>query len=295
MLSHHPSPHQLAQLVGQEAVQLRPLPVYYPIEADAAAPPECVTLAVLDCETTGLDANADIIDLAVIVIHVDPATGLIRSMRPPRCSLNEPTQPIPPEITALTGIRDADVKGQAINVSAFAGDLAGADFIVAHNAAFDHAQVTRLIPGASSRPWLCSLHDVPWRNLGFESGMLRMLAVELGFSYRAHRAMADVLALLAILNSPLNHAGRSGTYFTELLSGARRERYLVKAVGSAYSTKDLLKAHGYRWDDQARVWWRMVDQDELDAERSWLSAHVYDGPCRARIDKLDPLRRFERS
>jgi DNA polymerase-3 subunit epsilon len=52
----------------------------------------------------------------------------------------------------------------------------------------------------------------------------------------------------------------------------------VKAFGSPFETKDKLKARGYRWDAEARVWSTAVKSAEaLDAESAWLKAQVYGG------------------
>jgi DNA polymerase-3 subunit epsilon len=62
-------------------------------------------LAVFDIESTGAVPRADrIIDLAVIRIHPD-------GHRDERCFRVNPGIPIPPESTAVHGIRDADVAG----------------------------------------------------------------------------------------------------------------------------------------------------------------------------------------
>jgi DNA polymerase-3 subunit epsilon len=46
-------------------------------------------------------------------------------------------------------------------------------------------------------------------------------------------------------------------------------------VGSAFRTKDVLRARGYRWNSQERVWWREVRDNELLAEQAWLATEVY--------------------
>jgi hypothetical protein len=59
---------------------------------------------------------------------------------------------------------------------------------------------------------------------------------------------------------------------------AENARTVVKAFGSPFETKDKLKARGYRWDSEARVWSTAVKSaEELEAEAKWLKAEVYGG------------------
>jgi hypothetical protein len=59
---------------------------------------------------------------------------------------------------------------------------------------------------------------------------------------------------------------------------AENARTIVKAFGSPFETKDKLKARGYRWDAEARVWYTAVKSAEaLEAEAEWLKAQVYGG------------------
>jgi DNA polymerase-3 subunit epsilon len=51
--------------------------------------------------------------------------------------LGKPGRPIPPEVTALTGITDAAVRGRRIDDARVAALAASASLVVAHNAAFD--------------------------------------------------------------------------------------------------------------------------------------------------------------
>lgn len=47
----------------------------------------------------------------------------------------------------------------------------------------------------------------------------------------------------------------------------------IEAKGTPFSSKDLLKARGYRWDAtlSKRVWWRVIREDELEAEQCWFA------------------------
>ena len=68
----------------------------------------------------------------------------------------------------------------------------------------------------------------------------------------------------------------------------------MRATGAPFESKDALKARGYRWDGDARVWHCTLASDEaLDAELAWLRAEVY-GSRRAQVEveALDALTRY---
>ncbi len=67
---------------------------------------------LLDTETTGLDARTDeVIELGMVKFDYLP-DGRIVGVRDAHSSFNEPSVPIPLEVTALTGISDEMVAGQ---------------------------------------------------------------------------------------------------------------------------------------------------------------------------------------
>src|ERR1700746_1582908 len=92
---------------------------------------------LLDVETTGLDQQKDeIIELGMVKFDYLP-DGRIASLRDVYASFNEPAEPIPLEVTALTGITDEMVAAQRIDDSAVISFVDDAVIVIAHNASFD--------------------------------------------------------------------------------------------------------------------------------------------------------------
>ena len=73
-------------------------------------------------------------------------------------ALNQPSAPIPPDISELTGITDATVAGHRIDAEAVAAFAADSVIVIAHNAHFDRKFAERYWPvfqqklGAARRP-----------------------------------------------------------------------------------------------------------------------------------------------
>jgi len=229
---------------------------------------------VLDTETTGLDSRQEaIIELAMLSVLVDTVSGLPVGPVTVYESFEDPGKPIPPQITEITGIDDTMVAGQRIDDAAVTALVQEADLIVAHNAGFDRPFVEARLPVFASRPWNCSFMGIDWKQEGSGSAKLEFLASERGWFYEAHRAQVDCHALLQVLSTPLSD-GQTG--LARLLAGAGQTRYKLRATGAPFESKDKLKARGYRWDAEGRVWWcSLASEALLAAECEWLRAEVY--------------------
>jgi DNA polymerase III subunit epsilon len=242
---------------------------------------------VLDTETTGLDSKSEsIIELAMLSVLVDTATGLPVGPVTIFESFEDPGKPIPPQITEITGIDDSMVKGLRIDDAAVDELVAQADLVVAHNAGFDRPFVEARFPVFAAKAWGCSFMGIDWKKEGSGSAKLEFLASERGWFYDAHRAQVDCHALLQVLASPLAD-GQTG--LSRLLAGVGQTRYKLRATGAPFESKDKLKARGYRWDGEGRVWWCSLASDVLlDAECEWLRDEVYGRrSARVQLEALD--------
>lgn len=254
---------------------------------------EIAKVLILDTETTGLDSSKDrLIELALILVDVDKATGLPLQVQEVFDELEDPGRPIPAEATRVTGITDAMVAGKRLNEARVAELMAGVDLVIAHNARFDRGFMENRLPAFAYLPWACSVSEIDWQAQGRGSAKLEFLAHELGFFYDAHRAEMDCHALLAVLAAPLPNTGETG--LARLLAAAQATSYRVQATGSPFSSKDALRSRGYRWDAERKVWHTQVGNPAaLEAECEWLKKDVYGGrSARIDIERQTALERF---
>ncbi len=250
-------------------------------------------ILVLDTETTGLDQSKEkIIELALLRVDVDTATGLPVGPVLVYDGLEDPGKPIPKDVVAITGITDADVQGQALDLDRVAELLDGVDLVIAHNAGFDRPFVESRLPAFAKVAWSCSFADIDWKAQGRGSAKLESLAQALGLFYDAHRAEMDCHALLTVLAVPLPHALHTG--LAQLLEAAHNPSYRLSATNAPFDAKDLLKARGYRWNADQRVWvTRLADDAALHAEFDWLRDQVYNHRHAAvQIEKMDALAKY---
>ena len=288
-----PEPEAMARVLESHADYrvLRRLPVQRQFAHRAVGP--VTRLLILDTETTGLDHSRDrIIELALLRVDVDTATGLPTGAVEIYDGLEDPGMPIPQEAQQITGISDEMVRGHKLDEQRVAAMLANADLVLAHNAGFDRPFAEARLARFAQLPWACSFADLDWKKEGRSSAKLTQLALDLGWFYDAHRAEMDCHALLAVLACPLPVSGQTG--LAHMLAASARPSYRLQATAAPFDAKDLLRARGYRWDGLNKVWQtRLYDETELQAECDWLKVAVYARrPVRVQVEQFDARTRY---
>lgn len=213
--------------------------------------------AVVDFETTGPEPRDRIIQVGVAVIEGG-------SIKRTYASFVNPGVPIPPEITRLTGITDADV-ADAPGLDDVMIDLLplldGASF-VAHNAAFDYGVLQRALAECGYDPFPGRVYDTlaALRFLfpglaGLSLGRVtRTFGIELEQHHRAdHDALATARLWLLCL-----------------------ERMESLSLVTLRRLRDLFAASPH-WDDMAFLIGGMIDRREREAWTPQAEEGVYRG------------------
>ncbi|WSH31137.1 3'-5' exonuclease (plasmid) [Rhizobium beringeri] len=231
---------------------------------------------ILDTETTGLNHRSDeIIEIGAVAFTFND-NGAVGDIVGIYGGLQQPSLPIPPEITRLTGITDAMVEGQLIDIQSLRTLIEPADLIIAHNAGFDRPFCEAFSTIFAGKAWACSVSEIDWSVRGFEGTKLGYLVGQAGYFHEGHRAVDDCHALLEILNRE-QRDGESP--FTELYRASQRARIRIFAEHSPFEMKDHLKARGYRWSDgsdgRLKSWWIEVGEEDLGDELSYLRSEIY--------------------
>lgn len=249
----------------------------------------------IDTETTGLNYASDkIIELGIVAFQYDPLTSGIIKIINRYAGFEDPGVPLSPETTAITGITDEMVSGQAFDDAQVCRLAEQASLVIAHNAAFDRKFVESRFPAFSKVPWGCSMTQVDWQAERISTRVLEYLLFKFGWFINAHRALDDAEGLLGIL---LENLPVSGTLvFKALLERCDEVTAKVCAVGAPFEKKDVLKQRGYRWNDGTqggcKAWWTSVPGDLEREELTWLANEVYprgitDSVEITRVDALD--------
>tara|TARA_R110002110_G_scaffold415797_1_gene656182 strand:- start:994 stop:1893 length:900 start_codon:yes stop_codon:yes gene_type:complete len=239
---------------------------------------------VIDLETMGLDATKDaIIEFGLLKFSFTNADGIIEVSETYN-ALNDPGIPIPELVTKITGITDADVKGQKIDWDYIATQVESCNLVICHNSGFDRNFLELQTPDYiqalfKKTPFACTLRDIDWSERGFESGKLDYLNWKLGYFYDGHRALTDCWAAFNLL---IEEDGA----FEELKNSVKKSEILLCAVSAPFEKKDLLKERKYRWSDGAgnlpKCWWITVPGDHLAEETAFLEETIYCRPGAAK-------------
>jgi DNA polymerase-3 subunit epsilon len=263
---------------------LKRVPVNLPESAETQN--RTFVATVIDLETMGLDATQhEIIEIGLLSFMFSKEDGIL-AITNTYTELHDPGKPIPAEITKVTGIRDEDVKGKAIDWDVVVNALQSTHFVICHNSRFDRNFLELQTPEpiqdvVKNLPFACTIQDINWSERGFESTKLDYLNWKLGYFYDGHHALNDCWATLNLL---IQEQGA----FDELKHGIRKKQTLICAENAPFSKKDLLKARKYRWSDGAgslpKCWWSMIDNVVFDEEKAWLDAEIY-----GRTGKSDTL------
>lgn len=252
---------------------------------------------ILDTETTGFEVFMnEVIELGMILFEYAPATGRIYRIVDTFDEFRDPGRPIPPEVTQLTGITDEIVHGCVIDESALESFVSRASIVIAHNAEFDRPFVEKHWKVFETKPWGCSMRHIPWYDEGIATQKLEFIALRLGFFYDAHRALDDSLALLHTLTSTLPVSGRPA--LKPLLDRAMSDDVRIWAIDAPYSTKDVLKARRYQWNDGSngspKAWHTAIAVSEFEAEMQFLNDDIYGGNAKNRVkaERIPAAKRF---
>ena len=197
-------------------------------------------------------------------------------------------------MTAITGITDEMVRGQAFDDAQVRRLADQASLVIAHNAGFDRRFVEARFPFFAGVPWACFMTQVDWKAELISTRVLEYLFYKFGWFINAHRALDDAEGLLGILLDTLPVSRVPA--FIALLESYDQVSARISAVGAPFDKKYLLKERGYRWNDGAqggaKAWWTVVPGDREGEELSWLASEVYpdgytDGVEISRINALD--------
>jgi DNA polymerase III subunit epsilon len=277
---------------GQYRILRRLLP--RPVATSRNAVPGEKLAVIVDTETTGLAHTRDeVIEIGMVAFSYDE-DGRIGDVVGTFNALREPSVPITPEITRLTGITPDMVAGQAIDVDAVEAFIQPAHLVIAHNARFDRPFCERLTHGFSLKAWACSHAEVSWSDFGFEGSKLGYLLSQCGWFHQGHRAVEDCHALLEVLATPL--PGDAGCAMSHLLTSARKALLRIWAEGAPFDMKDELKKRGYRWNDgtdgRPKSWFIEISEDAYEAELTFLRQEIYRRNVEPFTQRITAFERF---
>jgi len=193
------------------------------------------TFCVIDTETTGIDENAELVEIGAVILYRDDKGDLIRA---PKSDLVKPSCSIPATASAIHHITDAMVEDAPSANDVFQNYVY--DFYIAHNAKFDLRFLEHL-----GGTWICTLkcayekwHDAPSYSNQALSYWLDLPRPPEG-SGHPHRALYDCYTTAEIFLRLLDE-GMTVRQMIEISSRPRLLRKISfgKHAGTAFTELD---------------------------------------------------------
>lgn len=160
-------------------------------------------IVFLDTETTGFDPHHDeLLSASLVECTYDAFDLSLISVDRITEEYREPTCAIPPKISALTGLTNDNLRGKKFNDDRIYAAIKDADYLIAHNADFDHAFLNAYDPIFNLQQWKSTLKDIEWNYYvdPYISRSLQSLCDHDRISYKAHNATNDALAVIYLLS-----------------------------------------------------------------------------------------------
>lgn len=215
-------------------------------------------ILIIDVETSDLDPEKDhVVEVGCVLWDIAHATGV--------ASLALVVPNVTNECAAINGIPES-LLGSLPSCQWWSWydavtDLAQhADAYLAHNAAFDKSFCAERIP---TRPWICSMDDVTWP-VASHSKSLTAIALAHGVPViSAHRALTDCDTLERLLENCAMRGHDVGAMLAEGLRRALLPKFRYVA-DEPYARNPDLKEAGFRWDADAREWYRNMAEEDAE-------------------------------
>lgn len=253
---------------------------------------DTLNILYMDSETTGLSLFADeVIELGMILAKVNVKTGKIITVLDVYHGFREPVgAEISESSTNVHGLTLDDVQGKELDLDYVNSMVERCDLACSHNSGFDRQILEKQIPKLKEVRFTCSMAEVDWE---FKTKKLDYLLMELGYHFKAHRALDDAWAGLWALNC----SNSQGVPFMKTLVDTIDDEVItILALKSPFSMKDYLYDCGYRFKDDngKKYWYKTVTADELLEELNMLRDEVYVGSDIKTEVQLDYFNRLDR-
>ncbi len=192
-------------------------------------------LAIVDCQTTGLEDDDEPISLGVVVVTI--AANGVGEVQVRLHQEREPSVPISLGAELIHGITKSTLEGKSFDTTSINDALAGTECVVSHNARFDARMLMKILPDALNWNWRCTLRQCPFRDVYEYS--LDDICDHFGISRPPnHNALSNAEALLCALNHRRGKTIRSKTYLQTIVEYPRLPVFSKKDPLLALNSSD---------------------------------------------------------
>lgn len=247
---------------------------------------------VLDTETTGIDEDDEIIELAMLDLFFELKTRKFMAVGLLTDELREPSRmakrTLSPFIKELTGLTEEDLAGKSIDPVAVNNRLKTANVVLIHNAKFDRRMLDSFLQSDELNNVLfgCSYECIEWITGGkYLSGKQELLLMFHGALFHGHRANTDIMGLAWLIVK--------FDYIGLIIENLKIKYCHVEAVKSHISTKNHLKRFGFSWGgDDYKVWHKSLPLTDFTENKKEWTETVYGPSGSFKVTEMSPKQRF---
>ncbi len=217
----------------------------------------------IDSETTGLhtEEKSEVIEIGWATYRV--GDGILNM----GSNLIHPLRGIPQALTDIHGITEGMTayvhQRQSFKTWAIESEAIKSSAFIAAFAEFDRTMLQKMyrerdLGNFPSIPWVDFLADIEFKPT-VKGRSVSHIAADHGIVNNfAHRALTDILTMIAVIE-------RGGYDLAAALHAATEPK--VKIISLAgFDEKDVVKSHGFKWNGDAKQWYRTMRKSKAGAE-----------------------------
>lgn len=206
-------------------------------------------IAIVDCETTGLDQHDQPISIAVILSQIDHrGFGDISNIW---YGEQYPTVPISEGAFAVHGRTRDSLHSKSFDFDSLTEALSSAQLIIAHNADFDSRMIAKVYPAIQSLSWFCSYRQWPFERL--QNKRLDTLCDHFQVKKPLiHDAISDATCLHTILVRHCGKTTRSKTYLHRLIQNGEWISPSRESTADLAPAQPTVKIHSFDMEEMKK-------------------------------------------
>lgn len=223
-------------------------------------------LLIIDLETTGLDPTQ----------HRPIELGAVFYSVQHHCVLHQLSTLFPADKNPAQTVNkiSVDASFAALDqcdaaIALFSRWVEKADYLVAHNVAFDRQWFGQRFLPAIAKPWLCTYRDFVWPENPRPTNLVATaLNHGIGVSH-AHRALTDCQLIAALFDRVEYHRPGYLRVLVEQAIARSQEPQIYVIANITKAEKELAKSRGFRWCHYLdQKWVKKMRRSDLEREKA---------------------------
>lgn len=243
-------------------------------------------LVFASINTSGIDVSKEfIIELALVRCTYSISRRTVVSVDYYYHEYEDPRFQLSEDVQRYTHVTNQMIKDRSFDESQVRRILADSPLVIAFKPEMVRPFFERRFPIFADLSWGSASVDVPWRELGIKGSRLPYITTDHGYYYDFNSAGEQALTMSYIMYC-------RPEALESILNVATMSSYRIELKNFPRESKDKIKALGFRWDSDKRLWaflaktkndLDMLWQELINIEPNYNNAIVYQITARERF------------